>query len=77
MSKHRNGGSRFLYEPFDAASARMDTHEKVFEERWTALERRLGVIEESLARLEKRLWLAVYGIVSFLLTRGIMALIEL
>ena len=76
MSK-RGSGSRFLYEPFDAAAARLETHEKVTKERWVGLERRLGQIEATLERLEKRLWLAVYGVVAFVLTRGILTILEL
>jgi hypothetical protein len=75
MSKAKGGGSRYLYEPFDAATARIDTHEKVIAERWTALERRLNTIEVTLERVEKRLWLAVYGVVAFVLTRGIYSLL--
>jgi len=71
------GGSRFLYEPFDAATARLETHEKVNNERWMGLERRLGQIEATLERLEKRLWLAVYGVVAFVLTRGILSVLEM
>ncbi len=63
MGKPR-GGSKYLYEPFDAASARIDAHERVTDERWMALERRLAMIEKSLERLEKRIWLAVYGAAS-------------
>jgi hypothetical protein len=55
-------GSRFLYEPFDSAHARIETHEKVFQERWAGLERRLGAIETALDRLERRLWVAVWGV---------------
>lgn len=55
----------------------METHERVTEERWLALERRLGQIEDALERLEKRLWLAVWGVVAFVLTRGIMTLLEM
>ena len=54
-------GSRFLYDPFDAANARIETHEKVTQERWIALERRLDGIETMLERQERRIWLAVYG----------------
>ncbi|KAB7616084.1 hypothetical protein F9L33_04800 [Amylibacter sp. SFDW26] len=75
MSK-RGAGSRFLYEPFDAAAARLETHEKVIEERWIGLERRLGQIETTLERLEKRLWLAVFGVVSFVLVRGVLNILE-
>jgi hypothetical protein len=63
----RGGGSRFLYEPFDAASARIDVNERIQEERWAQLERRLTHIEVSLDRLERRIWLAVYGAASLIL----------
>ncbi len=70
-------GSRFLYEPFNATAAKVDTIEKVNEERWKGLERRLMVIETMLERLEKRLWLAVYGIAAFVLTQAVYQLIQL
>jgi len=73
----RTGGSRFLYEPFDAAAARIETHERVIEERWNGLERRLLTIETMLERLERRLWLAVYGVAGFILAQGAMTLLEL
>ena len=60
--KRRTLGSRYLYEPFDSAHARIETHERVFEERWLALNRILEQIESGLDRLERRLWLAVYGV---------------
>ncbi len=72
----RVGGSRFLYEPFDAASARIDAHQAVFEERWKALERRLEVIERVLERLEKRLWLAVYGVAGAVILQGAYTLMQ-
>jgi hypothetical protein len=56
-----------LYEPFDAASARIDVNERIQEERWAQLERRLTHIEVSLDRLERRIWLAVYGAASLIL----------
>ncbi len=65
MSK-RGGGSRYLYEPFDAANARIEANERVIAERWQGLERRLRVIETTLERLERRLWLAVYGAATML-----------
>ena len=64
----RGGGSRFLYEPFDVASARIDVNERIAEERWSQLERRLQHIETMLDRLEKRIWVAVYGAASLILT---------
>jgi hypothetical protein len=63
----RGGGSRFLYEPFDAAAARIEVNERIQEERWQQLERRLGQIEQGIDRLEKRIWVAVYGAASLIL----------
>lgn len=77
MSKRTGGGSRYLYEPFDVASARLDAHMQINQERWSNLERRLGTIETMLERLEKRLWIAVFGVVGVILSRGIQALIEI
>jgi hypothetical protein len=64
------GGSRYLYDSFDAAQARIDANERVAEERWSGLEYRLGQIEGTLDRLEKRIWLGVYGVAAFLLAQG-------
>jgi hypothetical protein len=63
----RGGGSRFLYEPFDVTQARLDVAEKIAEERWAQLERRLVHMETTLDRLERRMWLAVYGAASLIL----------
>ena len=63
----RGGGSRFLYEPFDVAHARIDVHERITQERWNQLERRLNHIESTLERLERRVWLAVYGAASLIM----------
>jgi hypothetical protein len=78
MSGRRDvGGSRYLYDSFDpgfapgfgAAHARIDANERVAEERWHALERRLERIDGGLDRLEKRLWLTVYGVVTIVLSQ--------
>lgn len=71
------GGSRFLYDSFDLAQARIDAQERLEEERRAGLEFRLSRIEEELERLEKRLWLAVYGIASGVLVHGALALMAL
>lgn len=63
------GGSRFLYDSFDAAQARIDANERVAEERWAALEFRLCRIEEMLERLERRVWLTVYGVMGAILAQ--------
>jgi hypothetical protein len=63
------GGSKYLYESFDAASARIEANERVAQERWAALEFRLGQIDAALERLEKRIWVGVYGVACFLLVQ--------
>lgn len=70
------GGSRFLYDSFDAAQARIDANERVAEERWAALDFRLGQIDAVLERLEKRIWLGVYGVAAFLLAQGAQTIIQ-
>lgn len=70
------GGSRFLFDSFDAATARIEANERVSEERWNALDFRLKQIETSLERLEKRVWLGVYGVAGFLLAQGVEALLR-
>ena len=71
------GGSRFLYDPFDAANARIEANERVLEERWEALTFRLRHIEGVLERLERRLWLAVMGVAGTVLAQGVTYLIQL
>lgn len=70
------GGSRYLYDSFDAATARIEANERVAEERWAALEFRLTQIDAVLERLEKRIWLGVYGVAAFLLAQGAEAIIH-
>jgi hypothetical protein len=72
----RGGGSRFLYEPFDVTQARLDATERVAEERWAQLERRLVHIETSLDRLERRVWLFVYGAASLILANVALGLLS-
>lgn len=69
-------GSRFLFDSFDVAAARIEANERVAEERWNALDYRLGQIDGALERLEKRLWLGVYGVAAFLLAQGAEALVS-
>lgn len=68
-------GSRFLYDSFDAATARIEANERVLAERWAALDWRLGQIDLALERLERRIWVGVYGVAAFLLAQGAEALI--
>ncbi|MEO7383190.1 MAG: hypothetical protein ABIV25_15770 [Paracoccaceae bacterium] len=68
-------GSRFLYEGFDPAAARIDANKRVAEERWAALDFRLGQIDAVLERLEKRIWVGVFGVAAFLLSQMAEAII--
>ena len=70
------GGSRFVLDGFEVAHARIEANERVAEERWNALEYRLGQIESTLERLEKRIWLGVYGVAAFLLAQMAEALLS-
>lgn len=65
----RAGGSRFLYAPFEVTEARMEANERVLEERLMSLAHRLKGIELALERLERRLWLAVFGVLSVVLAQ--------
>ncbi len=69
MSEPERSGSRFLYAPFEMANAKIEANERVAMERWAALEYRLTRIEELMERLERRLWLAVYGVAAAVLAQ--------
>lgn len=72
MTERKSGGSRYLYEPFEYASAqKLEANERVMEERWKALEYRLGQIEEMLMRLEKRVWLTIFGVSAAILSETV------
>ncbi|UWQ21010.1 hypothetical protein [Jannaschia sp. W003] len=77
MSGEGRTGSRFLYAPFDAANARIEANERVMDERWDALAFRLRGIEVALERLERRLWLAVMGVVGAILAQGVKLLLAI
>lgn len=56
--------------PFDCAPGlRLSAHEKVIEIQLQALERRQQQLEQLLERLERRLWLTLYGVAAVILTR--------
>ena len=76
-SRPTTGGSRYLYGPFEVANARIEANERVLDEKWQALTFRLEGIEAALERLERRLWLAVYGVVAVILTEAFSQLMNL
>lgn len=69
-------GTRHVNENLSVTAARIEANERVADERWSALDYRLGRIEAGLERLEKRVWLGVYGVAAFLLTQMAEAVIH-
>lgn len=62
-------------DPTDHAHYRIDANERVCSIRWSTLEFRLARIDEALERLERRLWLTVYGVVAAVLAQAIVSLV--
>ncbi|MEO0400749.1 MAG: hypothetical protein AAF214_00070 [Pseudomonadota bacterium] len=59
------------YERFACAPGlRLEAHERLTEVHFENLCRRLDRLEELMERLEKRLWLTVYGVVAAVLATG-------
>ena len=62
------GGSRYLYEPFEFASVtRIEAHEKIVETQLRSIETHFQRLEAAVERLEKRMWMAVYGVAGVVL----------
>lgn len=69
-------GERIGFEPFDCAPAlRLEAHERVAALQFEAMNKRLDRLEELLERLEKRLWLTVYGVVAVILAQAFQGLL--
>ncbi|MDP5215935.1 hypothetical protein Q5Y75_01765 [Ruegeria sp. 2205SS24-7] len=64
------------YAPFDCAPGlRLAAHEKVSAIQHEHLCRRLDQMEELMQRLEKRLWLTVYGVAAVILAQAFQSLV--
>ncbi len=74
-TRQEGPGSRYLYDSFDVANARIEANERVAEERWVALEYRLNQIETMLERVERRIWIGLYGVAGFLMAQTAEALV--
>ena len=70
------GGSRFLKEPFEVHEQRFEATERIMELQFTQVDRRLERIETMIERLEKRLWVTVYGVVAVILTQAVQGILE-
>ncbi len=64
------------FEPFECAPGlRLAAHERVAAIQHENLCRQLDRLEEMMARLERRLWLAVYGVVAMVLLQAVKSLV--
>ena len=54
---------------------RIDANERVCGVRWGSLEFRLNRIEAALERLERRLWITVYGVAAAVLSHVVVSLV--
>lgn len=65
------------YEPFACAPAlKLEAHERVSRLHIEALNARLDRIETLIERLERRLWLAVYGVAGAILAQAFLGIIH-
>jgi hypothetical protein len=64
------------FERFECAPGlRLQAHERVSEIQHKNLLSRLERVEQMMERLEKRLWLTVYGIVAIILGQGLQSIL--
>jgi hypothetical protein len=64
------------FERFECAPGlRLQAHEKVSEIHNANISRRLDRIEEMMERLEKRLWITVYGVVAMILAQALQSIL--
>ena len=67
---------RYGFEAFDCAPAlRLEAHERVATLQFDGISKRLDRIESLIERLEKRLWLTVYGVVAAILAESVKPLL--
>ncbi|PIE14420.1 MAG: hypothetical protein CSA70_01275 [Rhodobacterales bacterium] len=68
---------RYGFEAFDCAPAlRLEAHERVAKLQTDGINRRLDKIEAMMERLEKRLWLTVYGVVGVILAQAMQSIVN-
>jgi hypothetical protein len=65
-------GRPFLCQP----GLRIDAQERLSALQFTQLQAQLAKIEATMERLEKRLWLTVYGVVGAVLAQAVLNLLE-
>ncbi|MFN0114565.1 MAG: hypothetical protein ACKVPY_07815 [Paracoccaceae bacterium] len=64
MSTGQPGGSRYLKQPFDYASEiRVEAIDRIMGLQFDTMEKRLVRIEQMVQNIERRMWVAVFGVV--------------
>ncbi len=67
---------RSRFESFDCAPGlRLAAHERVSQIHHENLVRRLDRVDEMMERLERKLWLTVYGVVAVILSQAVQSFI--
>ena len=65
------------FEAFDCAPGlRLEAHERMSALQFATLDARLERIEALIERLERRLWLTVYGVVGVILAQALQGLLD-
>ncbi len=60
-----------------APSLRIDAHERLVQLQFAQLNTQLGKLEEMMHRLERRLWLTVYGVVGGILAQAFQSVLTI
>ncbi|MDO5613875.1 MAG: hypothetical protein Q4G14_11635 [Paracoccus sp. (in: a-proteobacteria)] len=69
-------GSRFVKDAFGWHDQRFEAQERIMALQFGTVEKRLERIEVLIERLEKRLWVTVYGVVAVILTQGVQSILD-
>ena len=70
------GQPRYGFETFDCAPAlRLEAHERLSNLQLEGQNRRLEKLEEEMEKLERRLWLTVYGVVGAILAQAFQSIL--
>ncbi len=60
-----------------APGLKIDAAERMAQLQFTQLQAQLVKLEQTMERLEKRLWLTVYGVAAAVLTQAVLSLLEI
>ncbi|MTJ03601.1 MAG: hypothetical protein FH759_02740 [Sediminimonas qiaohouensis] len=65
------------FEAFDCAPAlRLEAHERVSKLHFDAVQERARKLEEAMEKLERRLWLTVYGVLGVILAQAFQSILS-